>query len=214
MSDLAIFGPLFDPTRVADDVETFIKRWIRDYLSAVERQQGLTPGQATTARPTSWIKRNLLADIPGEDMTPAIVIVSRGANGPPRITPQGSQIPMDIGIAAVTAGAGEPTDAARKFAGRYSIAIAGMMWHKRNLDVVPGRYRVLSWDDYRLDDLPAEEARTRAIARLEFTINVNDFIAMASGPATPTEEPDPFPPPDDRPTVADPQVTVRQEDDQ
>lgn len=211
MSYLDIFGPMVNlavgPSRA---VEEHLKTWMNAYLLAFEDLYDLDP--YTYARPQSWLKVNLLEGLPGEDISPTVVIVSRGANGAPRRQSGQYDIMMDIGIAVVTTSF--EGDGAREIAGALGTAIVLPMLHKSNIS---DRMKVISWDDVRLDDLAGERAGTRAILRLEFTVAVEQVFKRTGGPATPVPIPDEDDPgvvipPDSLPTVLQTITTVTKED--
>lgn len=194
MSYLDIFGPMANlavgPSRA---VEAHLKTWMNAYLLAFEDLYDLDP--YTYARPQSWLKVNLLEGLPGEDMSPTVVIVSRGANGAPTRQSGQYDIMMDIGIAVVTTSF--EGDGAREVAGALGTAIVLPMLHKSNIGE---RMNVISWDDVRLDDLAGEESKSRAILRLEFTVAVEQVFKRTGGPTTPV----PLPPDEDDPPVVVP----------
>lgn len=211
MSFEAIFGPMTNlavgPSRAVED---HLRKWVDTYLVAYEEVNGLD--QHTYARPQSWLKVNLLEGIPGEDMSPTVVIVSRGANGAPRRQSGHYDIQMDIGIAVVTTSF--EGDGAREVAGALGTAIVLPLLHK-NLDAP--RIKVISWDDVRLDDLAGEEAKTRAILRLEFTVAVEQVFKREGGPAEPIpphddDDPPVIIPPGSLPTVQQTILTFTKED--
>lgn len=211
MSYLDIFGPMVNlavgPSRA---VEVHLRKWIDTYLVAYEEVNGLDPH--TYARPQSWLKVNLLEGIPGEDMSPTVIIASRGANGAPTRQSGHYDILMDVGIAVVTSSF--EGDGAREVAGALGTAIVLPLLHK-NLDAP--KMKVISWDDVRLDDLSGEEAKTRAILRLEFTIAAEQVFKREGGPAQPDPPHDDDTtgthfPPDSLPTVQQTITTVTKED--
>jgi hypothetical protein len=219
MSDIDIFGPLINlavgPSRA---VESFLREWLDTYLAAYERDNGLP--SHTYARPASWLKVNLLEGLPGEDMSPTLVIIARGSVGGPHRQNRSYDVPMGIGIAVITSSFEE--DGAREVAGALGASILTSMFHKPNLRGVDypngrmgGRLRVLSWDDVRLDDLAGEESRTRAILRMEFTITVSAVLELNAGPDSPDPPDDDdgtHTPPGALPTVETTEVTVTKED--
>lgn len=208
MSD--IFGNVVNLQDVPRSVEAHLKKWANTNIAAAERAAGITPPHYS--RPMSWMKLNLLEGIPGEEMSPAIIIVTRGGNGKPEQTGRTFNLPLDIGIAIVTSS--YDGDGAREVAGALGWSVLAAMIHRRNLDgQMDGKLRVISWDDVRLDDLAGEEARSRAIMRLEFTIMVDGVVDLGAGPTTPDPPLDPYPPPGDWPTVLTHSTTIRQEDD-
>jgi hypothetical protein len=217
MSDTDIFGPLLNlavgPSRA---VEALLKRWIDTYLAAYERDNSLAPDHY--ARPASWLQTNVLEGLPGEDQSPTIIVVNRGAQGTPIRQSGGYDVPVSVGTAVVTSSF--EGDGAREVAGALGSAILGIMAHRRNVDgAMDGRLRVESWQDFRLDDLPGEESRTRGLLRMEFTINVSNVVKLRGGPAVPDPPHDPddtgtHTPPGSLPTVAEHDVTVTKEDPQ
>lgn len=209
MSDLDIFGPLLNPQDLPRSIEAQIKKWIDYYLAGVERSHNFDPPHYQ--RPASYLKVNLLEGIPGEEMSPCVVIVTRGANNRPERRGRLIDLPMDVGLAVVTSSF--EADGAREVAGALGTAIVAIMMHRRHIDNrMGGKLHVQSWDDVRLDDFSGEEARTRAILRLEFTVLVRGLIELGAGPTTDDPPVDPYEPPGDWPTVATHQATVSKED--
>lgn len=221
MSDSDIFGPLLNlavgPSRAVED---FLKEWLDTYMAAYERDNGIPPH--TYARPASWLKVNLLEGLPGEDMSPTLITIARGAVGGPQRQNRSYDVPMGIGVAIITSSFEE--DGAREVAGAMGAAVLTSMFHKPNLRGVnypngrmDGRLRVISWSDVRLDDLAGEESRTRAILRMEFTVTVSAVLELNGGPdiPDPTHDDDDdgtHIPPGTLPTVATTKVTVTKED--
>lgn len=218
MSVTDVFGELINlavgPSRA---VEGHLKKWVDTYMSAYEEYNGTTPYYYV--RPQSWIKTNLLSTLPGEDLSPAVITIVRGAVGGPQRQSGGYDIPLGVGVAVVTSSF--EGDGARESAGAIGAAVLGIMSHKRNLGGrMNGRLRVQSWSDFRLDDLPGEEAQTRGLLRMEFVINVTNVTnLLTNGP----DEPDPpydednppvYVPPGSLPTVATHNVNVIKEDPQ
>jgi hypothetical protein len=214
------FGPVSNIQDVPRAVEAHVRKWISTYLAAAERAAGHAPTDLPFyARPNSYLKVNLLEGLPGEENSPTIIIVTRGGNGRPEKSrpaariPYGAShsLPLDIGIAVFTAS--YDGDGAREVGGAYGWSIAMLMMQRRDLDgAMDGRIRVESWDDIRLDDVAGEEARTRAILRLEFTIRLNDYGDAGQGPTTPNPPSDPYAVPSDWPTVATVTSTLSKED--
>jgi hypothetical protein len=157
MSDNDIYGPLINlavgPSRA---VEAHLKAWLDTYLSAYESDNAID--LYTIARPASWIQTNLLASYPGEDISPSIIIIARGANSTPVRQSGGYDIPMDIGIAVVTTSF--ESDGAREVAGTYGAAILAIMSHRRNIDGrLNGRLRVLGLSVGRSPRRGVQDAR-------------------------------------------------------
>jgi hypothetical protein len=211
MSYLDIFGPMINlavgPSRA---VETHLRTWLDTYLVAYEEVNGLVPH--TYARPQSWLKVNLLEGIPGEDMSPTVIIASRGANGTPTRRSGHYDIMMDVGIAVVTTSF--EGDGAREVAGAIGTAIVLPMLHK---NLAAPKLKVISWDEVRLDDLSGEEAKTRAILRLAFTVAAEQVFKREGGPAVPDaphddDETGTHFPPNSLPTVQQTITTVTKED--
>jgi hypothetical protein len=221
VSDSQVFGPMINlavgPSRAVED---FLREWIDTYLAAYERVNELDVH--SYSRPQSYLKVNLLEGLPGEDMSPTIIIISRGAANRTEQAGRVYSAPMNLAVAVVTSSF--DSDGAREVAGAYGAAIVTAMLHKRNLrgaaypnGRLDGRLRVLSWDDFRLDDLIGTEARTRALLRLEFSIMVNDVVQLDRGPELPDppdtdDDPGVHPPPTDLPTVLTTTVNVQKED--
>ena len=200
MSDTDIYGPLINlavgPSR---SIKAHLQTWLDTYLAAYERDNALP--LYSIARPSTWWQTNLLEGVPGEDMSPTVVIISRGANGPPTRQSGGYDIPLDIGVAVFTSSF--EGDGAREVAGAYGAAILAIMSHRRNVDgAMNGRLRVQQWADFRLDDLPGEESRTRGLVRMEFIVSVSNVVKLQGGPV----QPDPSHEPDDTGTHIPPNV--------
>jgi hypothetical protein len=210
MSRSNIFGPLTNPQELPVAVRNVIIKWIDTYLSEVERNAGLEP--RTLIRPQSYSLVNIITSVPSNEVSPLVLIVTRGLNGTPVKNGDSYDLPLDVGLAIVTNSF--MGDEAREAAGRYAIATAGILLHRRTLDgAIEGSCRVESWDDMRLDDLPATEQGSRAIVRLEFTVILKDVLRTGVyGPPTPEPPPDPVPDPGPFPTVAETTVTLKSED--
>lgn len=186
------FGPLVNIQSAPRAVEEHIKFWIDTYLNGVEEDSGLD--LHTYARPASYRKVNLLQGIPSEDMSPTVIIITRGDAEAPRRDGKTYTLPLDLGVAIATSSF--EGDGAREVAGAYGAAVFGLMMHKRNLDGrMDDKLRVVSWDGVRLDDLAGvgEEFRTRAIIRLEFTLQITGVLWSTSGPLIPDVPVDPDP---------------------
>lgn len=208
MAENNVAGPLTNIHNAPLAVEEHLQEWMNTYMNIYERDNGLDLG--TYPRPFSWLRVNLLEGVPGEDSSPAVIIVTRGDTAAPEQDAKGWSLPLDIGVALVTTSF--ETDGARDAAGVLGVAALKALLDKRNLGGrMNGKLRVESWDGIRLDDLPGEEQRTRAILRLEFTVRINDVIWRTGGPLVPDPETSPDPP-GTWPPVEEHIETVRKED--
>jgi hypothetical protein len=184
------FGPLLSLQRpVSDGIMTTLQFRERQYVAAAERDAGWTPGMIAPVK--SWNASNRLDAIPGGENTPAVILAVRGAAGPPRRSGRGLySIPLGVGLAVVAMG--QDQDNSREVAGVLGAAFLGIILHHKTFgDALGGRVSLQEWTDYRLDDLPPEDQRTRAIARFDFEILVKDVAQDGIGARIPDPPVDP-----------------------
>lgn len=213
---MSIFGPLPNPHAISRAIRDHHHKWIDFYLVGVEDQYGMPLGEANGgfARPVTYIMRNMLESLPGEEDTPAIVVVARGGVPEPGQRRRGWDLTWDIGVACITSSFED--DGARWAAGAYAAATAGIMLQRRNIDGrMDDTLRIVRYDEIRLDDLPGREARGRAIVRQEFSLQQTDAVWGTAGPGHLDDPPnDPYTPPGDWPTVEEGgvQIDITKED--
>lgn len=171
------FGPLQSFHDVEEALITHLKLWIDAWLCARERFSGLTCG--SLARPKSYITKQTFMELPGEDRTPSIIVVSSGFSEKPHMHGDGTfDAYMRMAVAALVHA--PETQQARNIAGHYQAAITGILTHKKKF----GTARVHEWEGLNLEDIDEDQSRTLAAMRLEFTVMVENFANSKGGPIT------------------------------
>jgi hypothetical protein len=204
------FGPLYSVHRaVADVIVPFLQERERQYTAAAERDAGWTPGMI--GPPKSWNVTDRLDAIPGVENTPSIIVAVRGDSSEPRRSSSRDRmysLPISVGVAVVTMGQDQANS--RELAGVLSAGLLGAMLHFPTFGG-DGRVHLDDWTGYRLDDLPPEDQRTRAIVRMEFVVNVKDVVQGGIGSRIPDPPVDPTPQPDPLHRVESWHIDVRKE---
>jgi hypothetical protein len=183
------YGPLVGFTDVEKALIDHIKGLIHPWLGARERQQGIAPG--TLARPRSYIRKQTFTALPGQEQTPAIIVVSDGFLDPTRRAGTGSHSAfLRFAVAAfVMANEQEQT---RDLAGHYQAALIGLCLKHRTIG--PGMY-VSALRDLKVDDVDEEAAgRSMCAVRIELTYQVDNFAEDLNPPVIDPDLPvDPSP---------------------
>lgn len=190
-----IFGPLVSFFDIEDNLRAHLKDWLDTYLSARERKVALVPG--TIARPRSWPIRQTFNVLPGEEQTPAVIIVSSGFPEKPHKHGDGHW-EVEFEMAVVVLCHGTEADAARKLAGHYQAALLAICLHKPKFGTGT---KLCDWNDFGVEDVEDSQVRTLCAARLEFGVKVNNFATSVGGPSMPNPPLEPHDPQPDRPYV-------------
>lgn len=201
MSD-EIFGPLLAFSDVESGLILHMKDWLDGYLSARERMKGITPG--TIHRPRTWITKQTFDILPGEESTPAIIVVAGGSNSVEWRASDDRRLDVYflMGVAVICRG---PESAqTRALAGHYQAAVLSMLLQKKKfkigttiLDSVETDVNAIvqDFEGLDVDDIPEELDRTTCAVRMKMTIKVKDFASTGGGPLTiPPAPHDPAPP--------------------
>jgi hypothetical protein len=194
-----IFGPVhsFRDSEVA--LENHVKLWLDTFLARRERDRDIEPG--TLARPRSYIPKQTFTALPGEDVTPAIIIVSDGfAESPNRHGDGKWDVKLRMAIVALCHG--PEARLARDLAGHYQYALTNLVLKKRAF----GPCSLDEWLDLRLEDVDEDQQRTLCAVRIELVYVVRDFVDDAISPPAAPDDPsvppdDPYPPQPDPPIV-------------
>ena len=184
------FGSLVSFHDVEQALIDHITPWVPSYLGAREAKVGLPFN--TIARPASWITKQTFTALPGEDNTPAVVVVSSGFSDPPKKRGDGNwDAYMRMGILGLCHG--PEADFARELAGHYQAALLAICLQQRK---VSDNIRMEDWEDLAVDDVDADQNRTLCAARLELVYFVQGFGMEFDGPTTPPVDPSTPPPAD------------------
>lgn len=182
------YGPLISFHDAEAALVEHIKVWIDAYLAGREEVVGVDYN--TFARPASWFVKQTFTALPGEDRTPAVIVVSNGFSEPPQRRGDGT---YDVYLRLAVAGLAHAVEAeyARELAGHYQAALLGICLQQKKL--LGGRMKLNDFEDLGLDDVDEDQTRTLCAARLEFVYQVQDFASEFGGPKTVPAPPTPLP---------------------
>jgi hypothetical protein len=198
---VSIFGRILTDDQVEDAVLATLKRWVGTEMSEVERQLGLTVPHYQ--RPQSWEVHTDFDSFP-EEQLPRIIVVSQGIADQPVKSGQGVlRATYQIGVANVVSSTDQVKS--RRWAYRLAAAVGATLAHRRSLDGTLVGVRGTDLIDRRNGEVPFDGDRTLWMVRQTFAIEVDDFLTMSAGPASPAADPpvpdtDPVP---DWPIVGD-----------
>lgn len=197
-----VYGKIIDGSQVEDIIESFLQRWLPMYLAEVAADRG--EARDAFQAPKSWA-RSTDFNLDESTQLPAILIISTGMSEAPMRQGDGSfNAKWIIGIGViVSAGGDNPAEATAKLAKRYGAAIRWLIMQQQGMEsnIVAG----VTWDDENYDDVPSDQRRSLASARLVFTVEIMDVMNVHDGPVLPNDPPlDPTTPIEDWPTVRDP----------
>jgi hypothetical protein len=197
---MSVFGPMVSFTAPERAIKAHIKKWISYYLAQAEIADSREPGKIQ--RPLSYVRTNRLSTIPGDDVTPQILIAVRGDDGVPRRKGSGAyDVTLAVGVAVVTGSTDQ--DYARDMAGVYAVSLAALFLHRPRFDgLLGGKLRVVEWGGVRMDDLANDSERTMTLIRMPLTIEAKEVVSAFKGPYDLDEPPtDPTTPHPDWPLV-------------
>jgi hypothetical protein len=197
----SIFGQVIDGAQVDEAVESFLRRWLPVYLAQMAEDRGL-PRDAFPA-PKTWATSTEFT-IEKVTQLPAILILNAGLSEPPIREGDGSyRAKWMIGIAVVvTAGGDDPLRSVNRLAKRYGAAIRLLLIHHPSLE--DPNVEGTTWEDENYDDIPADQDRSMASARLVFEVEYRAVANSYDGPVLPSDPPpDPTTPYPDWPTIDD-----------
>jgi len=191
------FGPLLSFADVEYRIMELYRKWMEAWIQGYERRNGLQT--LTVIRPRSWITRQTFTALPGQESTPAIIVVSDGFSGATDRHGDGSHDAFfRVGVAVFVSSAEQQLT--RALAGQYQAIMLGLaLKHRRTADE---RISLAQFVDLKIDDLDDEAvSRSLAAVRLEFIYKVQGFAEEYNPPGTPVGPPpdttEPGPTPDD-----------------
>lgn len=201
------FGTVVTRIQIADAVKTVLQDWLPAYIAEIERQNDLTP--QSLPMPRSYSTRTEVTKW-GEEQTPAVVIVSPGLSGPPRRDGDGDwQAPWAIAVGVITSGSSQ--ESVIENSSFYGAAVRACLLQRTPLPGVDGR---LLWLDESYTDIPENDSRSLAAARIEFECLIPNAVGDMDGPAPNVEPPeDPYTEPADWPTVETTHLTTTRRTD-
>lgn len=164
-----------------------IKLWIDSYLAAREEATGRD--YETIARPVSYFMKQTFTSLPGEDRTPAVIIVSNGFSDDPQRRGDGTwDVRLRMAVCGLTHG--PEASFARALAGDYQAALLSLCLQQRK---ITDNIKWWSWEDLGIDDVDQDQTRTLCAARLEFVYQVQGFSIEVDGPTDVLSPPTPLP---------------------
>lgn len=177
------YGNLISFHDVEQALIDHMEPWVDGYLGAREAKVGLA--YQTISRPASWITKQTFTALPGEENTPAIIVIAPGLADPPKHRGDGYwDVMMRLGVVALCHG--PEANFARELAGHYQAALLALCQQQRK---VANNIRLEEWEDLAIDDVDDDQARTLCAARLEFVYFVQGFSFELDGPVTPPVDP-------------------------
>lgn len=201
------FDPVVTRIQIADAVKELLKDWLPAYIAEIERQNTLTA--KSLPMPRSYSTRTEVTKW-GEDQTPAVVIVCPGLSGPPRRDGNGVwAAPWGIAVGVITSGTYQRT--VIENASYYGAAVRACLLQRGTLlNDLAGS---VVWLDESYTDIPENESRSLAAARIEFEYLIPAAVNDMAGPAPSVDPPeDPYVAPEAWPTVETTHLTTSQED--
>lgn len=195
------FGPLVSFT----DVEAALLQHLKDYttywLAARERRLGLPQGDI--ARPRSFITKQTFNALPGQETTPAIIVVSDGFAEATDRRGNGSHMAyLRLAVAAFVMGVEQPET--RTLAGHYQAALLGLLMKHRSIfdPVTQVDAQMNEFRDLKIDDVDEDAAgRSMCAVRIELVYRVLNFVEEQNPPTIVIPTDDPFVPEPDDPEV-------------
>lgn len=183
---MSIFGQMLDGAQVEETVESFLKRWLPTYLAQIAEDRGLA--RNAIAPPVSW-QNTPEFTLTESTQLPAILVITAGISGQPVRHGDGSYSAtwiVGIGV-VVTAGGPDPARATSRLAKRYGAAIRTLMLQHASLE--SSNVEGVTWEDENYDDIPTDQRRSLASARLVFSIEFRDVLNALDGPLLPANPP-------------------------
>lgn len=188
---MSVFGELKDAGRVEEAFIERLRLWMPTYLSEVERQRGLTPGDI--AIPRAVFARNDF-DRWQENQTPFIMVVASGTGATRRSGDGYYSGDFLVGVGTFISSRDEATT--RRLAHLYGAAVRGCIVQRRSLnDMV----EVADWTGADSDQIDVENTRSVQIFTESFSATLRKIVSWKEGPppSWPTDTPIPAEPPDD-----------------
>lgn len=192
------FGDLIDADTIEQAAVASLKRWLPDYLAGQERRKAARitaaglPSGWHIPRPRSW---PTLGDFELEPhiQTPAVVLVSPGAEDVPEVLRDGS-LRQNFGLELAVVVGGNSIDQARLVASMYIAAVKGAMRHDRTLGGIAEKVRITGRDDHAYGT--ADQGGARAIYGCPFAVTVRDTPppVTQTDPSADPYHPVPYPP--------------------
>lgn len=205
---MTIFGQILDASHVERTFKAFLDRWMPVYLAEVARQNSLPPNSWLFQRPDGswgWIRgwqAGPRFELDENTQLPAGRMIVAGVAGRPTKEGDGTyRATWTVGMAIVVSAKDQAsTDALAK---RMGAAIRALVVQHPSLE--DSNVEGTSWEDEGYDDVPPEQGRNLASARLVFNVEYNYVVSALDGPVLPSDPPvDPTVPYADWPTVRDP----------
>lgn len=187
-----LFGPVNSFRDAERGLIAHIDIWADTYLARRERYVGITPG--TIKRPQSYLSKQSFSALPGEESTPAVIVVSDGFSEAPHRHGNGTwDVKLRMAVAVLCHGPEGPY--ARDLAGHYQTALTMLLLQKRKFLNV----EFDDWVDLRMEDVDEDQQRTLSAVRIELVYVIRDFVQDSTAPPAAPDDPhvppvDPLPP--------------------
>jgi hypothetical protein len=172
---MSIFERIVPGWVVEEAVVSTLRLWFNTYLTEVERQWSI---EKPLARPNSY---NVVPENNRyvEEQLPAILVISPGLDGTPRMDGAGSYIaPFRITIAVIVAAPDKKTVERNT----KTAAIRAMMLQKRGFN---GLCEGIRWDGEDYTPTGTENRRSYGAATVDFVLDIADVVNKKAGPAAP-----------------------------
>ena len=183
----SVFGQILTGYDVEQAAQTTIELWLATYLRELERQNDI---DADLLRPiASTIQVNDFAQYQGEPL-PLMVVVCPGMESTPSRHEDGFyEAWWTVGVAVIVEAVDET--AARRLAQIYAAAIRALLVQHPALGGFAGGI-ALGIESH--EDAPADFLRAGcAVARVVFSVLTEGVVTASLGPASPDDDPEPWP---------------------
>lgn len=190
------FGRLVSASDVEQGIVSQLRKWLRDYLAEIDRQQRQDVG--TLPLPRSYVISSEPERMP-EDQTPTVIVVSPGTTDAPRADGRGHYVTRwQIDASIVISARGNMH--ALKLARLETTAIRALLVQQQLLPPLDGvemlDVRRVDWLGERYDTLDSIDDRTICVGIVSLAYEIADVTTRHAGPLAPLLPPDPAPGPD------------------
>jgi len=176
-----LFADIFVASDIETAVETTLRKWFPQYLTALEVKRSLPAGELKV--PTNYTQRNSFDGTPGEKL-PKVVVISPGMRGSP--TMDGSKQyrgtwGVGVGIGVVGSSEDEASDRAKI----YGAIARAILIHHPSLGGIAEDTRLVD-EQYPDIPIPSQSSHYRA-ANILLEVDVNVIVRKYGGPKDPPD---------------------------
>lgn len=178
---MSLFGDILDANQIEEACLEHAKEWGATYLDEVAQQRDHPKGRGAYRAPRTHTTVNDFDKWP-EDKLPCLLLISPGTVEQP-VRRGGGAYSGAWYIAVAIIVSARNQESTRRLAMRYGAAYRALFLQRADFDGrLGGRMSVREWVSEDYDDLPMEEERNLAVAKLIFTVNVDGVTNAFAGP--------------------------------